>query len=109
MESTRERPAVAFDGRVPYPEFASIETTMKCNLQCPMCLPYLDGSTVAVMNMKKPCSMTALASTSERAALGPVNRSRQPCSLCKSTTCQHLCDRPRLRSITWQKYNPTAI
>jgi MoaA/NifB/PqqE/SkfB family radical SAM enzyme len=36
----------AFDGRVPYPEFASIETTMKCNLQCPMCLPYLDGSTV---------------------------------------------------------------
>src|SRR5688572_17744463 len=35
-----------FDGRVPYPEFASIETTMKCNLQCPMCLPYLAGSTV---------------------------------------------------------------
>ena len=38
--------ASVFDGRVPYPEFASIETTMKCNLQCPMCLPYLAGSTV---------------------------------------------------------------
>jgi MoaA/NifB/PqqE/SkfB family radical SAM enzyme len=37
---------VTFDGRVPYPSFASIETTAKCNLQCPMCLPYLAGSTV---------------------------------------------------------------
>ena len=42
---------VAFDGRVPYPDFASIETTMKCNLQCPMCLPFLDGSTVAGRHM----------------------------------------------------------
>jgi MoaA/NifB/PqqE/SkfB family radical SAM enzyme len=51
MESEHDRKAVAFDGRVPYPRFASIETTMKCNLQCPMCLPYLDGSTVAGMHM----------------------------------------------------------
>jgi MoaA/NifB/PqqE/SkfB family radical SAM enzyme len=40
-----------FDGRVPYPEFASIETTMKCNLQCPMCLPFLEGSTVMGRHM----------------------------------------------------------
>src|SRR5262249_36739463 len=40
-----------FDGRVPFPHFASIETTMKCNLQCPMCLPYLDGSTVLGKHM----------------------------------------------------------
>src|SRR5687767_13906448 len=45
------RPSV-FDGRVPYPEFASIETTMKCNLQCPMCLPYLEGSTVLGKHME---------------------------------------------------------
>ena len=40
-----------FDGRVPFPQFASIETTMKCNLQCPMCLPYLEGSTVLGSHM----------------------------------------------------------
>ncbi|HYC77224.1 MAG TPA: radical SAM protein [Planctomycetota bacterium] len=39
------RPA-AFDGRVPFPAFASVETTMKCNLRCPMCPPYLNGTTV---------------------------------------------------------------
>src|SRR5262245_12464223 len=40
-----------FDGRVPFPLFASIETTMKCNLQCPMCLPYIEGSTVLGSHM----------------------------------------------------------
>jgi MoaA/NifB/PqqE/SkfB family radical SAM enzyme len=44
--------SIAFDGRVPFPNFASIETTMKCNLQCPMCLPFADGSTVAGSHME---------------------------------------------------------
>jgi MoaA/NifB/PqqE/SkfB family radical SAM enzyme len=46
MSAEVTSPSPKFDGRVPFPEFASIETTMKCNLQCPMCLPFLDGSTV---------------------------------------------------------------
>src|SRR5262245_25314828 len=41
-----------FDGRVPFPDFISVETTMKCNLRCPMCLPYLEGSTVLGSHME---------------------------------------------------------
>jgi MoaA/NifB/PqqE/SkfB family radical SAM enzyme len=45
-------PSHVFDGRVPFPQFASIETTMKCNLECPMCLPFLAGSTVLGRHME---------------------------------------------------------
>src|SRR6185436_17148466 len=44
--------SVTFDGRVPFPSFASIETTMKCNLQCPMCLPHAAGTTVNGSHME---------------------------------------------------------
>ena len=35
-----------FDGRVPAPTFAAIETTMFCNLKCHFCIQYQDGTTV---------------------------------------------------------------
>jgi MoaA/NifB/PqqE/SkfB family radical SAM enzyme len=41
-----------FDGRVPFPAFASIETTMYCNLQCPMCIQFLNGTTVSGPHME---------------------------------------------------------
>jgi MoaA/NifB/PqqE/SkfB family radical SAM enzyme len=40
-----------FDGQVPPPDFVSIETTMYCNLSCPMCLQFQDGTTVAGPHM----------------------------------------------------------
>jgi radical SAM protein with 4Fe4S-binding SPASM domain len=41
-----------FDGRVPAPGFASIETTLYCNLQCRMCIQYHDGTTVTGPHMR---------------------------------------------------------
>jgi hypothetical protein len=38
MPSVKSLAPSVFDGRVPYPQLASIETTMKCNLQCPTTL-----------------------------------------------------------------------
>ena len=38
--------------RVPYPRFASVETTMYCNLRCPMCLQYQNGTTVTGPHMR---------------------------------------------------------
>jgi MoaA/NifB/PqqE/SkfB family radical SAM enzyme len=35
----------SFDGRLPPPELATIETTRFCNLRCKMCVQYLDGTT----------------------------------------------------------------
>jgi MoaA/NifB/PqqE/SkfB family radical SAM enzyme len=52
MAEVSKSGSTLFDGRVPFPEFASIETTMKCNLQCPMCLPYLEGTTVLGSHME---------------------------------------------------------
>jgi MoaA/NifB/PqqE/SkfB family radical SAM enzyme len=41
----------AFDGRVPPPRFASIETTRFCNLSCRMCVQFNDGTTVSGPHM----------------------------------------------------------
>ncbi|MCK5942767.1 MAG: SPASM domain-containing protein [Planctomycetes bacterium] len=41
-----------FDGRVPPPDFAGIETTRFCNLRCRMCLQFNDGTTVAGPHME---------------------------------------------------------
>ena len=41
-----------FDGRVPPPRFAGVETTKFCNLQCRMCVQYNDGTTVAGPHME---------------------------------------------------------
>ena len=41
----------AFDGRLPPPEFVSIETTKFCNLRCRMCVQFNDGTTVAGPHM----------------------------------------------------------
>jgi MoaA/NifB/PqqE/SkfB family radical SAM enzyme len=41
----------AFDGRVPPPDFVSIETTKFCNLRCRMCVQFNDGTTVAGPHM----------------------------------------------------------
>jgi len=40
-----------FDGRVPAPLFANIETTRFCNLRCRMCVQYNDGTTVSGPHM----------------------------------------------------------
>ena len=40
----------------------------------------MEGSTVAVMNMKNPCSTTALVSTTERRALSAEKRPFHPCA-----------------------------
>lgn len=40
-----------FDGRVPPPDFASIETTRFCNLRCRMCIQFQDGTTVSGPHM----------------------------------------------------------
>ena len=42
----------AFDGAVPPPDFAGIETTRFCNLRCRMCLQFNDGTTVAGPHME---------------------------------------------------------
>lgn len=41
-----------FDGRVPPPDFANIETTRFCNLRCRMCIQFQDGTTVAGPHME---------------------------------------------------------
>lgn len=41
-----------FDGSVPPPDFAGIETTRFCNLRCRMCLQFNDGTTVAGPHME---------------------------------------------------------
>ena len=46
--SSEPRP---FDGRLPPPEFANIETTLYCNLRCPMCLQFNSGTTVTGPHM----------------------------------------------------------
>jgi MoaA/NifB/PqqE/SkfB family radical SAM enzyme len=40
-----------FDGRVPPPQYANIETTKFCNLRCRMCIQFNDGTTVAGPHM----------------------------------------------------------
>jgi molybdenum cofactor biosynthesis enzyme MoaA len=50
VDSWHPQPA-PFDGRVPAPEFASIETTRYCNLRCRMCIQFNDGWTVAGPHM----------------------------------------------------------
>src|SRR5690349_12859957 len=40
-----------FDGRVPPPKWANIETTKFCNLRCRMCIQFNDGTTVAGPHM----------------------------------------------------------
>jgi len=40
-----------FDGRVPAPRFANVETTRFCNLRCRMCVQYNDGTTVSGPHM----------------------------------------------------------
>src|SRR5262245_5608534 len=47
---SRESPE-RFDGRVPPPVVASVETTMFCNLECPMCFQFLNGTTVSGPHM----------------------------------------------------------
>ncbi len=50
-------PAVkaAFDKTVgtslPYPYWINIENTLRCNLRCPMCMQYIDGTTVTGQHM----------------------------------------------------------
>ena len=51
LEEDKARPHRPFDGRVPPPNFANIETTRFCNLQCRMCIQFHDGSTVAGPHM----------------------------------------------------------
>jgi MoaA/NifB/PqqE/SkfB family radical SAM enzyme len=41
-----------FDGRVPPPDFANIETTRFCNLRCRMCIQFNDGTTVSGPHME---------------------------------------------------------
>lgn len=41
-----------FDGTLPPPSFASIETTMYCNLSCPFCIQFQDGTTVRGPHME---------------------------------------------------------
>ena len=48
---SRSRPAEPFDGRVPPPQWANIETTKFCNLRCRMCVQFNDGTTVAGPHM----------------------------------------------------------
>lgn len=40
-----------FDGRVPLPWFANVETTRYCNLKCTMCVQFNDGTTVTGPHM----------------------------------------------------------
>src|SRR5712671_1465159 len=42
----------AFDGRLPPPQFVSIETTKFCNLRCRMCVQFNDGTTVSGPHMQ---------------------------------------------------------
>lgn len=42
---------VPFDGNVPPPDFANIETTRFCNLRCRMCVQFQDGTTVSGPHM----------------------------------------------------------
>jgi len=44
--------AAVFDGRLPPPTFAAIETTMFCNLKCHFCIQYQDGTTVRGPHME---------------------------------------------------------
>lgn len=49
-----DEPAVGdqpFDGSVPPPDFANIETTRFCNLRCRMCVQFQDGTTVSGPHM----------------------------------------------------------
>ncbi|HEX6811965.1 MAG TPA: radical SAM protein [Planctomycetota bacterium] len=48
---SRTQPAEPFDGRVPPPVWANIETTKFCNLRCRMCVQFNDGTTVAGPHM----------------------------------------------------------
>ncbi len=41
-----------YDGSADAPTLASVETTMYCNLQCPMCVQYQNGTTVAGPHME---------------------------------------------------------
>jgi len=44
--------SACFEGRVPPPDFVSIETTKFCNLSCEMCLQFQDGTTVTGPHMR---------------------------------------------------------
>ena len=46
------QPENEFDGRVPYPVSANIESTLFCNLRCPMCLQFQNGTTVKGPHME---------------------------------------------------------
>ena len=47
------KPQVAtYDGTAPPPRMASVETTMYCNLRCPMCVQYQNGTTVSGPHME---------------------------------------------------------
>lgn len=48
---SQKPPAEPFDGRVPPPQWANIETTKFCNLRCRMCIQFNDGTTVAGPHM----------------------------------------------------------
>ncbi len=61
-QSPVESPAV-FDGRVPPPEFVSIETTRYCNFKCPMCLQFQDGTTVTGPHMDQELFEAVAAAT----------------------------------------------
>lgn len=37
--------------RLPYPYWINIENTLRCNLRCPMCMQYIDGTTVSGQHM----------------------------------------------------------
>ncbi len=37
--------------RLPYPYWINIENTLRCNLRCPMCMQYIDGTTVTGQHM----------------------------------------------------------
>lgn len=52
MDSLRARTAAEpYDGSAEAPLLASVETTMYCNLQCPMCVQYQNGTTVTGPHM----------------------------------------------------------
>jgi len=50
-KSKRAAKGPAFDGRLPPPDAAAVETTRYCNLRCRMCIQFLDGTTVTGPHM----------------------------------------------------------
>lgn len=48
----RDQENTTFDGRLPPPTFAAIETTMFCNLKCHFCIQYQNGTTVRGPHME---------------------------------------------------------